>query len=49
MTSLQKAVRELNEAFKTEREKNLETKIQELEEVIINLSKRLEYLESKCN
>jgi len=49
MTNLQKAAQELNEAFKTEREKNLETKIKELEEVVINLSKRLEYLESKCN
>ena len=49
MTNLQKAAQELNEAFKTEREKNLEKKIKELEEVVINLSKRLEYLESKCN
>ncbi len=49
MTSLQEAAKELNEAFKTERERKLETKIQELEEVIINLSQRLDYLESKCH
>lgn len=45
MTNLQKAAQELNEAFKTEREKNLETKIKELEDIIANLANRIEYLE----
>lgn len=41
--------KELNDTYKTEREKNLETKIQKLEKIIENLAKRIEYLESKCN
>lgn len=41
--------KELNNTYKTEREKNLETKIQELEKIIENLANRIEYLESKCN
>lgn len=41
--------KELNDTYKTEREKNLETKIQKLEKIIENLANRIEYLESKCN
>ena len=41
--------KELNDTYKTEREKNLEKKIQRLEKIIENLAKRIEYLESKCN
>ena len=40
--------KELNDTYKTEREKNLETKIQKLEKIIENLANRIEYLESKC-
>ena len=41
--------KDLNNTYKTEREKNLETKIQKLEQIIENLANRIEYLESKCN
>ena len=41
--------KDLNDTYKTEREKNLETKILELEKIIKNLANRIEYLESKCN
>ena len=41
--------KELNDTYKTEREKNLEKKIIELEKIIENLANRIEYLESKCN
>ena len=41
--------KDLNDTYKTEREKNLETKILELEKIIENLANRIEYLESKCN
>lgn len=41
--------KDLNYTYKTEREKNLETKIQKLEKIIENLANRIEYLESKCN
>ena len=37
--------KELNDTYKTEREKNLETKIRELEKIIENLAQRIEYLE----
>lgn len=47
MTNLQESARLLNEAFKTEREKNLEAKIKQLEEIIENLAQRVEYLESQ--
>ena len=40
--------KELNDTYKTEREKSLEKKIQKLEKIIENLAKRIEYLESKC-
>ena len=40
--------KDLNDTYKTEREKNLETKIQKLEKIIENLANRIEYLESKC-
>ena len=37
--------KDLNDTYKTEREKNLETKIRELEKIIENLAQRIEYLE----
>ena len=37
--------KELNHTYKTEREKNLETKILELDNIVADLTKRLEYLE----
>lgn len=47
--TIKETVRELNQTFKTEREKNLEDKIEQLEKIIENLNERLEYLESdKC-
>lgn len=45
---IQEAAKELNKAFKTEREKTLEDKIEQLEKIIINLVNRVEYLESGC-
>ena len=41
--------KDLNDTYKTERNKNLEKKILELEKIIKNLANRIEYLESKCN
>lgn len=46
--NIQEAAKELNKAFKTEREKTLEDKIEQLEKIIINLVNRVEYLESRC-
>ena len=37
--------KELNDTYKTEREKNLETKILELDNIVADLTKRIEYLE----
>ena len=37
--------KELNDTYKTEREKNLETKIRELNNIVAELAKRVEYLE----
>ena len=37
--------KELNDTYKTEREKNLETKIQKLDNIVADLTKRIEYLE----
>ena len=37
--------KDLNDTYKTEREKNLEKKILELEKIIENLAQRIEYLE----
>lgn len=37
--------KELNDTYKTEREKNLETKIRELNNIVADLTKRVEYLE----
>ena len=47
--SLVEIAKELNDTYKTEKEKTLEKKIQRLEKIIENLAKRIEYLESKCN
>lgn len=44
--SLQEVAKDLNDAYKTEKEKTLEKRIDELENILVNLSKRLEYLES---
>ena len=41
--------KDLNDTYKTEREKSLEKKILELEKIIENLANRIEYLECKCN
>lgn len=43
--NLQEAAKELNRLCKTESEKDLLTRIDELEKIIINLSQRIEYLE----
>lgn len=45
--TLQETAKELNNLVKTEREKSLESKIEQLEKVIINLINRVEYLESR--
>ena len=37
--------KDLNDTYKTEREKNLETKIQKLDNIVADLTKRIEYLE----
>ena len=37
--------KELNDTYKTEREKNLEKKILELDNIVADLTKRIEYLE----
>ena len=43
--SILEIAKELNETYKTEREKNLETKILELDNIVADLTKRIEYLE----
>lgn len=48
MTGIEKAVKDLNEAFKTEKEKDLEKLITNLEEIVENLSVRVQYLEKIC-
>lgn len=45
--TLQETAKELNNLVKTEREKSLESKIEQLEKVIINLNSRVDYLESQ--
>ena len=47
--TIQEAAREFNEFFKTEKEKSLEKRVQELEHIINNLVDRVNYLESKCD
>ena len=47
--NIKEIAKDLNDTYKTEREKNLEKKILELEKIIENLANRIEYLESKCN
>ena len=37
--------KDLNDTYKTEREKNLEAKIQELDNIVAELTKRINYLE----
>ena len=37
--------KDLNDTYKTEREKNLEAKIQKLDNIVAELTKRVEYLE----
>ena len=44
-SSIMEAARELNAAFKTEREKQLEARIEQLEKILINVINRLDYLE----
>ena len=48
MSSIQEAARQINEVFKTERERNLEAKISMLEEIIANLAERIDMLEKNC-
>lgn len=46
------AIQDLSEVFKEStmfRVQKLEDKINQLEEVIINLANRIDYLENKCN
>lgn len=45
--SIQTAAKDLSRQFKSENEKILLEKIDELEKIIINLNERLSYLESK--
>lgn len=47
--SLQEAAKELNRLCKTESEKDLLQRIDELEKIIINLTERLSYLEDATN
>lgn len=47
--TIAEAAKELNKAYKTEKEKKLEDKIEQLEKIIINLVNRVEYLENRCN
>lgn len=42
--SIQEVAKEFNEAFKTEREKNLENKVAELEKIVSNLIEQVNYL-----
>ena len=37
--------KDLNDTYKTEREKNLETKIRELDNIVADLTNRIKYLE----
>ena len=37
--------KDLNDTYKTEREKNLEKKIQELDNIVADLTNRIKYLE----
>ena len=37
--------KDLNDTYKTEREKNLEKRIQELDNIVADLTKRINYLE----
>ena len=37
--------KDLNDTYKTEREKNLETKIRELDNIVAELTKRVKHLE----
>lgn len=50
--SIQEAAKDLNNMFKEERKnseiESLKEKIDTLEKVIMNLTDRLEYLESRC-
>lgn len=46
--TIQEAAKDLNMAFKSEKEKTLIKRIDELEKIIINLANRIEYLESRC-
>ena len=43
--TIQEAAKELNKAYKSEKEKKLEDKIEQLENMIINLTNRVEHLE----
>ena len=45
--NLVEIAKELNDTYKTEREKNLETKILELDNIVADLTKRIEYLKKK--
>lgn len=45
--NLQEAAKELNRLTKSEKEKKLEDRIEQLEKVIINLIDRVDYLESR--
>lgn len=46
---LEEAAKELNRLCKAESEKDLLTRIDELEKIIINLTERLNYLEDATN
>lgn len=46
--NLQETAKELNRLVKSDKEIQLEDKINELEEVIKNLLERVDYLESRC-
>lgn len=43
--SIIEAARELNEAYKTEREKKLEQRIEQLEKILVNVINRLDSIE----
>lgn len=45
--TIQETAKELNNLVKTEKEKSLERKVEQLERVIINLINRVDYLESR--
>ena len=45
--NLVEIAKDLNDTYKTEREKNLEKKILELDNIVADLTKRVEYLERK--